>query len=165
MCLRLECRFLPRHDTQILSRDDLGCPQKSFSSKRAKYFPCQPVIFLLLTCRGYSFFEQIPRAKAITKVFYNQHVHLDRSLACHLPLIDLSFPSKKEDMLRAIIRKWEMNADGQYMVGSRVRIVPQHWLRALDEGVVVAHEREGRASTDIAPYEPSMTKNRLKPAA
>ena len=107
-----------------------------------------------------------------------------------------------------------MNAHGQYMVGSRVKIAPQHWLRALDEGVVVAHarrgqknylvqfedsypgggidgdklwfderefsevtreavgsrvilsalesEREGRAFTDIAPYEPSMTENLLK---
>ena len=105
----------------------------------------------------------------------------------------------------------------KYAVGSRVKIVPEHWLRALDEGVVLAHEqrgqknylvqfedsypgggidgnrlwfdesefsevtreavgsrvilraleseREGRASTDIAPDEASMTKNRLKPAA
>jgi len=37
-----------------------------------------------------------------------------------------------------------MNAHGQYMVGSRVKIVPQHWLRALDEGVVIAHERRGQ---------------------
>ena len=105
----------------------------------------------------------------------------------------------------------------KYAVGSRVKIVPEHWLRALDEGVVLAHEqrgqknylvqfedsypgggidgdklwfdesefsevtreavgsrvilraleseREGRASTDIAPDEASMTKNRLKSAA
>ena len=37
-----------------------------------------------------------------------------------------------------------MNAHGQYQVGSRVKIVPQHWLRALDEGVVIAHERRGQ---------------------
>ena len=110
-----------------------------------------------------------------------------------------------------------MKAHGQYRVGSRVKIVPQHWLRALDEGVVVAHERrgqknylvqfedsypgggidgnrlwfdesefsevtreavgsrvilraleserEGKAFTDIAPYEPSMTENLLNTAA
>jgi hypothetical protein len=110
-----------------------------------------------------------------------------------------------------------MKAQGQYRVGSRVKIVSQHWLRALDEGVVIAHERrgqknylvqfedsypgggidgnrlwfdesefsevtheavgsrvtlsasesekEGRAFTDIAPDEPSTTKNRFKPAA
>jgi hypothetical protein len=110
-----------------------------------------------------------------------------------------------------------MKAHGQYRLGSRVKIVPQHWLRALDEGVVIAHERRGqknylvqfvdsypgggidgdklwfdesefsevtreavgsrailsaleldaerRAFSDIAPDEPSMTKNRLKPAA
>jgi len=32
----------------------------------------------------------------------------------------------------------------KYAVGSRVKIVPQHWLRALDEGVVLAHERRGQ---------------------
>ena len=105
----------------------------------------------------------------------------------------------------------------KYAVGSRVKIVPQHWLRALDEGVVLAHEqrgqknylvqfedsypgggidgnrlwfdesefsevtrealgsrvnlsaleseREGRAFTDIATYEPSMTENLLKSGA
>ncbi len=110
-----------------------------------------------------------------------------------------------------------MNPHGQYMVGSRVKIVPQHWLRALDEGVVIAHERGGqknylvqfedsypgggidgdklwfdesefsevtreavgsrvlpsalgseieeKALTDLAPYAPSMTENRLKSAA
>jgi len=32
----------------------------------------------------------------------------------------------------------------KYAVGSRVKIVPQHWLRALDEGVVLAHEQRGQ---------------------
>ncbi len=37
-----------------------------------------------------------------------------------------------------------MNTKKKYAVGSRVKIVPQHWLRALDEGVVIAHERRGQ---------------------
>jgi hypothetical protein len=38
----------------------------------------------------------------------------------------------------------QYKAHGQYRVGSRVKIVPQHWLRALDEGVVIAYERRGQ---------------------
>jgi len=37
-----------------------------------------------------------------------------------------------------------MNTEKKYAVGARVKIVPQHWLRALDEGVVIARERRGQ---------------------